>query len=59
MELLRRVAYDRAVALGLAPDQARLLADAVLGGVIVGWDVGAPRDDGQSPSSDRREDGPS
>lgn len=57
LELLRRVAYDHAVALGLPPDQARLLADAVLGGVVAGWDAGAPGDGGQSGSSGGREDG--
>ncbi|MEK2477734.1 hypothetical protein [Streptomyces noursei] len=30
---LRRVAYDRAIALGLPPAQAELLADAIVGGV--------------------------
>ncbi|MEV0695704.1 hypothetical protein [Streptomyces sp. NPDC050388] len=59
LELLRRVAYDHAVALGLPPDQARLLADAVLGGVVAGWDAGAPGDGGQSGSSGGGEDGPS
>ncbi|MGG2464132.1 hypothetical protein ACO0M4_30895 [Streptomyces sp. RGM 3693] len=33
LERLRRIAYDRATALGLPPAQATLLADAILGGV--------------------------
>ncbi|AJC61150.1 hypothetical protein GZL_08624 [Streptomyces sp. 769] len=30
---LRRIAYDRAIALGLSPAQAELLADAIVGGM--------------------------
>ncbi|MGP8296712.1 hypothetical protein ACTPOK_01830 [Streptomyces inhibens] len=33
LERLRRIAYDRAAALGLPPAQAGLLADAIVGGV--------------------------
>lgn len=33
LERLRRIAYDRATALGLPPAQARLLADAIVGGM--------------------------
>ncbi|MFE7045394.1 hypothetical protein ACFU9X_40095 [Streptomyces atratus] len=56
LELLRRIAYDRGVALGLPPEQARLLADAILGGVVAGWSAGAPEDDEQSGSSRDGED---
>jgi hypothetical protein len=59
LELLRRVAYDRSVTLGLPPDQAQLLADAVLGGVVAVWDTSAPGDGGQSGNRGGREDGPS
>lgn len=33
LERLRRIAYDRAISLGLPAAQARLLADAIVGGV--------------------------
>ncbi|GLX48976.1 hypothetical protein Shyhy01_19260 [Streptomyces hygroscopicus subsp. hygroscopicus] len=56
LELLRRLAYDHAVALGLPPDQARLLADAVLGGVVAGWDAGAAGDGDQSGSGGGEDD---
>jgi hypothetical protein len=56
LELLRRIAYDRAVALGLAPDQAQLLADAILGGVVAGRGAGAPGDDGQNGNRPAGED---
>lgn len=59
LNLLWRVAYDRAVTLGLPPDQARLLADAVLGGVTTGRDAGAPGDGDQSESRGARADDPS
>lgn len=58
-ELLRSVAYDNAVRLGLSPDQARLLADAVLGGVVAGREARAPGGAGQSGSSGGAEDDPS
>ncbi|MCK7625868.1 hypothetical protein MUU72_22655 [Streptomyces sp. RS10V-4] len=34
LERLRRIAHDRATALGLPPAQAQLLADAVIGGLL-------------------------
>ncbi|WP_335937447.1 hypothetical protein [Streptomyces sp. PTD5-9] len=34
LEVLRRIAYQRGVTLGLPPGQARLLADAIVGGVV-------------------------
>ncbi|MFH8680706.1 hypothetical protein [Streptomyces lydicus] len=46
LERLRRIAYDRATALGLPPAQARLLADAILGGM-------------QAPSAPDEEEGTS
>ncbi|MFF4209932.1 hypothetical protein ACFYZE_11375 [Streptomyces sp. NPDC001796] len=58
-ELLRRVAYDRGVALGLPPDQAQLLADAILGAVVAGRGGGASVGDAPTRGSRDGEDGPS
>jgi hypothetical protein len=41
---LRRIAFDRARSLGLPYDQARLLADAILGGVVADASGAAPGD---------------
>ncbi|MGW2461845.1 hypothetical protein ACWC2M_22850 [Streptomyces sp. NPDC001761] len=45
MELLHEVAYGRGVALGLPPHQARLLADAIVGGFLVGRNQGGEEGD--------------
>ncbi|MEU6343467.1 hypothetical protein ABZ883_21300 [Streptomyces sp. NPDC046977] len=59
LDLLRRVAYDNGVRLGLSPDQAGLLADAVLGGFVAGRDASAPGAAGRSASGGGAEDTPS
>ncbi|POX53028.1 hypothetical protein C3488_06790 [Streptomyces sp. Ru72] len=58
-ELLRRVAHDRGVALGLPPDQAQLLADAILGALVGGRGGRAPGGDALTRDSRDGEDGPS
>lgn len=58
-ELLQRIAYDRGVALGLPPDQAQLLADAILGAVVSGRGGGASGGDPLTQGSRDGEDGPS
>ncbi|MFJ4989056.1 hypothetical protein ACIP9H_35320 [Streptomyces sp. NPDC088732] len=59
LDLLRRVAYDNGVRLGLSPDQAGLLADAVLGGVVAGRDTAAPEAAGRSADGGGAEEAPS
>ncbi|MFJ5535231.1 hypothetical protein [Streptomyces sp. NPDC093261] len=44
-ELIREVAYGRGVALGLPAGQARLLADAIVGGVLTGRNQGGEEGD--------------
>jgi hypothetical protein len=49
LEFLRRIAYERGSALGLPPGQARLLADAIVGGVVGGSAASAADGDGPAP----------
>ncbi|GHK00771.1 hypothetical protein SY2F82_25680 [Streptomyces sp. Y2F8-2] len=58
-QLLQRIAYDRGVALGLPPDQAQLLADAILGAVVGGRGGGASGGDALTGGSRDGEDSPS
>ncbi|MFD8597100.1 hypothetical protein ACFV1L_19070 [Kitasatospora sp. NPDC059646] len=48
LELIHRVAVGRGLALGLPVEQARLLADAIVGGVVTGRNR-AGSDDGHAP----------